>query len=286
MEVKIQDSFEPSAKISELAVFIDIFRASTSIICLLHRGARKVLGIRDEEELKAALAAGYRLVSEVVKTDMDNSPSRILASDRSGERFAHKSGNLTEAVFANLGWKRAIICGFVNLDAVVAWIRSSGVSSVTIIPAQHFAEKKKAVEDESCAVMLKEILDGANVNLNPAVQGRFHWKKQGTELFCRIPRWSGGGPSAMRARPDEVYASRRAPAMRAGSCNCNFQVKEYPYYPEIEAKIRRRENSGSPFPEHYREDLRVSLQRNTFPVVPEIFKADGKVIFDLKAAAP
>ena len=28
----------------------------------------------------------------------------------------------------------------------------------------------------------------------------------------------------MRARPDEVYASRRAPAMRAESCNCNFQV--------------------------------------------------------------
>ena len=29
----------------------------------------------------------------------------------------------------------------------------------------------------------------------------------------------------MRDRPDEVYASRRAPAMRAESCNCNFQVK-------------------------------------------------------------
>ena len=28
----------------------------------------------------------------------------------------------------------------------------------------------------------------------------------------------------MRARPDEVYAYRRAPAMRAESCNCNFQV--------------------------------------------------------------
>ena len=29
----------------------------------------------------------------------------------------------------------------------------------------------------------------------------------------------------MRDRPDEVYASRRAPAMRAESCNCNFQVR-------------------------------------------------------------
>ncbi len=31
----------------------------------------------------------------------------------------------------------------------------------------------------------------------------------------------------MRDRPDEVYASRRAPALRAESCNCNFQVKRY-----------------------------------------------------------
>ncbi len=30
----------------------------------------------------------------------------------------------------------------------------------------------------------------------------------------------------MRDRPDEVYASRRASAMRAESCNCNFQVNE------------------------------------------------------------
>ena len=47
-----------------------------------------------------------------------------------------------------------------------------------------------------------------NFNLNPA----------------RIPREAGGGPSTMRARPDEVYASQRAPAMRAESCSCNFQA--------------------------------------------------------------
>jgi len=41
---------------------------------------------------------------------------------------------------------------------------------------------------------------------------------------ARIPREAGGGPSAMRARPDEVYASRRAPAMRAESCSSNFQA--------------------------------------------------------------
>lgn len=222
MEVEIRDSFEPSDKVSGLAVFIDVFRGSTSIICLLHKGAREVLGIRDEKVLKAAVAAGYRLVSEVVKTGLDNSPSSILAADHSGERFVHKSGNLTEAIFANPGWERALICGFVNLDAAAAWIRSSGASSVTIIPAHHFAEKKKAIEDESCAVMLKAILGGADVT-------------------------------------------------------------EYPFYAEIEEKIRKRKSSGYPFPAHYWEDLRLALQRNTVPAVPEIFKAEGKVVFGLTA---
>ena len=63
------------------------------------------------------------------------------------------------------------------------------------------------------------------VNLNSAVQPGFHCENQGTELFCGIPREAGGGPSAMRARPDEVYASRRAPAMRAENFNRSFQVK-------------------------------------------------------------
>jgi hypothetical protein len=37
----------------------------------------------------------------------------------------------------------------------------------------------------------------------------------------------------MRARPEEVYASRRAPAMRVENCNCNFQAKvsECEYFP-------------------------------------------------------
>ena len=43
---------------------------------------------------------------------------------------------------------------------------------------------------------------------------------------ARIPREAGRGPSAMRAWPEEVYASRRAPAMRAESCNRNFQAKD------------------------------------------------------------
>jgi len=39
-----------------------------------------------------------------------------------------------------------------------------------------------------------------------------------------IPREAGGGPSAMRARPDGLHASRRAPAMRAENRGSGFQA--------------------------------------------------------------
>ena len=64
------------------------------------------------------------------------------------------------------------------------------------------------------------------VNLKPAVQDSSHLKSQQTETFCRLPREAGRGPSAMRARPEEAYTSRRAPAMRAESCSGNFQVNK------------------------------------------------------------
>ena len=44
---------------------------------------------------------------------------------------------------------------------------------------------------------------------------------------CGITREAGGGPSAMRARPDGVYATRRAPAMRAENFIRSFLAKKY-----------------------------------------------------------
>lgn len=57
------------------------------------------------------------------------------------------------------------------------------------------------------------------INLNSAVESDSHCENQGTELSCGIPRAAGGGSSAMRAIPDEAYASRRAPAMRVENLN-------------------------------------------------------------------
>ncbi len=54
---------------------------------------------------------------------------------------------------------------------------------------------------------------------------------------CGITREAGGGPSAMRARPDGVYASRRAPAMRAENFIRSFQAN-------AKSRWARRQNAA------------------------------------------
>ena len=48
-----------------------------------------------------------------------------------------------------------------------------------------------------------------------------------------IPREAGGGPSAMRARPDGANASRRAPAMRAEIFSRSFQANLDVFEPAV-----------------------------------------------------
>ncbi len=56
----------------------------------------------------------------------------------------------------------------------------------------------------------------------------------------------------MRARPDEAYTSRRAPAVRAESCSCNFQVKIPVQITRIKAGLFGQPLSGSLSPDIFR----------------------------------
>jgi len=109
--------------------------------------------------------------------------------------------------------------GFQTLMPVIGWFAGIGMKSF-ITGWDHWLAFGLLT-----LVGGKMIYEAMWINLDPAVQNGSHRNNKGTDLSCRIPREAGGGPSAMRAGPDEVYSSRRAPAMRAESCNCNFQVK-------------------------------------------------------------
>jgi len=94
--------------------------------------------------------------------------------------------------------------GFQTLMPVIGWFAGIGMKSF-ITGWDHWLAFGLLT-----LVGGKMIYEAMRINLDPAVQNGSHGNNKGTDLSCRIPREAGGGPSAMRAE----------------SCNCNFQVKE------------------------------------------------------------
>jgi len=163
MIIDIRNSYQPGAGEYDLTVFIDVFRASTTLLYIFRSGALEVIGVNRRDVIDGYLEKGYRLVSEVYGDGIDNSPSLIMNSSLAGVRVLQKTGNLTTAIFNNLNFKKAIVAGFVNLDAAAEYIKGAKIERVEIVAASNFEEKKEDVEDISCATAIKSLIEGLPV---------------------------------------------------------------------------------------------------------------------------
>ena len=105
LKVTIRHSYDPAparpADAPDAVVFFDVFRASTTLLCLAHSGAEEIVMANDEATCRELQRQGHLLVSEVFSGGFDNSPTQILAGPFKGRRVVHKSTNLSNAVFHN-----------------------------------------------------------------------------------------------------------------------------------------------------------------------------------------
>lgn len=161
MRVTVRNSYESSPNASpDVAVFFDVFRASTTLLSLVHVGASTILSANDEETCRAYLGRGYELISEVFRGGIDNSPTQVLAGGYGGRPVIHKSTNLTTAVFNNRRCKRALVGGFGNASTLVEYLKASGAETVELVAAAHFGRRSEAVEDLACAETIRRMLEG------------------------------------------------------------------------------------------------------------------------------
>lgn len=89
---------------------------------------------------------------------------------------------------------------------------------------------------------------------------------------CGITREAGGGPSAMRARPGGVYATRRAPAMRAENFIRSFLAKKYTSKKKYaqDGTWQHEEIILKPLNPEYRDILIPNAEDEEFMVVAEV----------------
>lgn len=157
----------PSVTPPDVAVFFDVFRASTTLAALVSKEPREILSTNDRAAIDAFVSEGYMLVSEVFQGGLDNSPTQVLAAAIAGRQVVHKSTNLTAAIFHEPLAKTVLIAGFANMGATVRCLSDLRPGSVELVPAGHFLKRREAPEDAACAEVMAARLGGAAVREVP-----------------------------------------------------------------------------------------------------------------------
>ncbi len=167
MKVTIRNSYEEEIKEADVTLFIDIFRASTTLNYIFKSKPQHVVGVNTLEDAKFWMNKTYLLVSEVFDGGFDNSPKEMKNRNLDGKKIVHKSSNLTNAVFSKAELSVGLIVGLVNVDSVKEYLWENNFSHVEIVMAADFSGKRESVEDKACAFFLKSLLSGESAEEYP-----------------------------------------------------------------------------------------------------------------------
>lgn len=157
MKVTVRQGFEPSPITSpDLRILIDVFRASTTALAILDKKPSDYLVTNSLETLQSLASQGYRVVSEVFKLGIDNSPTLIQQKMMAHEKVVHKTANLTTAIERNFFDGPMILACFNNFEAVIQYAHRNRFQWIEVIPAGLMGKSSPAKEDSICAEMLAE----------------------------------------------------------------------------------------------------------------------------------
>ena len=159
----------------EVAVVIDVLRATSTAAVLLARGVSSVRIVATPQELgdlpPAPDGESYLVFSELEASRacglacVDNSPA--LAGQVQLDRICPVlvTTNGTRAVAAAMACARQVlVASFVNLSSTARHLRDQA-ARVTLLPAGDFAGRQPRTEDERCADALEQLVLGRTPDL-------------------------------------------------------------------------------------------------------------------------
>jgi len=148
-------------------VVIDALRMSATVIAALHLGMEVIPVVTVEEALalknKRYFTAGERGGKKLPELDFGNSPTELLAFERSsgnlsGKALALTTSNGVPALLAIADHPGAVFIGSpLNLSALAAWIKNEPPEELSLFLAG--VDGKTAQEDAMTAALLLERLD-------------------------------------------------------------------------------------------------------------------------------
>ena len=152
-----------------VCVVFDVLRATTSMLTALNNGATQIYPVKEisealvlrKEVAPEALLAGERnglriraAQSGGVDFDLGNSPREFTAERVARRSIIMTTTNGTRALQACLGARSVLVGAFLNMAALVEWVRDNHPAGLILVGAGTFAEA--AYEDTLAAGALCE----------------------------------------------------------------------------------------------------------------------------------
>ncbi|MEE4329444.1 MAG: 2-phosphosulfolactate phosphatase [Wenzhouxiangella sp.] len=167
MEVRIQDRLNEPTRLPGAVVVIDVWRACTSLCCLLERGVASVFLARTADEAKAerarqpdALLLGEYRGRQLADFDLGNSPAEIMKASLRGRTIVMTTSNCTRGVHHALDADLLLCAGFVNAAATVRYLQRLAPERVTLVAMGNLESSCPA--DLACAEFLASALGGTD----------------------------------------------------------------------------------------------------------------------------
>ena len=169
--IKILQGIEGARRASGIAVIIDVFRFSNTVLALLDSGIKELIPVADLEEAYEfrrkhpdILLIGERGGKKPPSFDFDNSPYEISRGEFRGKRaIITTSAGSRGLVEAARRADQVLVASFGNAGAVADYLRKRGETPVTLVPMGLNGEIE-AEEDTLCALYIAGLLFGLEMD--------------------------------------------------------------------------------------------------------------------------
>lgn len=148
-----------------VAVIIDVFRATSTIVCLTISKPKSLIVAGTVDQISGGANSVLFSEKSELNPQYDNSPLGALGGKFEDKFITIHSKNGTAAINALRHCDTVIIGSFLNADAVVSYLHNINVQDISIIPIGHIGVPEETEEDNACADYIRDSLIGTTVNI-------------------------------------------------------------------------------------------------------------------------
>ncbi|MCK4443713.1 MAG: 2-phosphosulfolactate phosphatase [Thermoplasmata archaeon] len=167
MDVRVLKGESGCQEAEGVAVVIDVFRATTTICCLLESNPKEIVVGRDFKDMADLVGSeDVECFSEIENpyNTHDNSPLGALTVPLENKTALLITRNGTVAFDLVRHCDRVFAAALMNVNAIVDFLKRLKPEDVALIAVGHMNRDEETIEDNLCAEIIHAYLDGRTVS--------------------------------------------------------------------------------------------------------------------------